>query len=217
MADHEHDEHDEAAPDRTQAEMAARGRKQADETRDEADPDELRREAERLRATLKETTRKATADRLRREELEREKEEREAAKLDEQGRLKRDRDIAASRATEAEQKAADLERRLAELRVDHAIEREAAALFEYPEDVPKLVDRERIEVDPDTGRIAGVKDAVKKLAEQRPGLLRQRAGGGTPPRDSAFRRNANPSAGTGATPEDRAARQLIEGGGYGRF
>lgn len=209
---------DAAADGRGQAETAARDRTQAPQDDDHAsDPAELRRELDRLRSSLRETNRKATADRLRKEELEREREEREAAKLSDEERRSRELRATAERNATLEREAEALKAQLLAVRVDHAIEREAAAIFEYPEDIPKLIDRDRIEVDEATGKFVGVKEAVKRLADQRPGLLRQRAGGGTPPREGPRRPGHDHGVDFGRSVEDRARQQIQQSAGFPRL
>ena len=83
---------------------------------------------------------------------------------------------------------------MVQLRIDVAVEREAGAVgFLYAEDVPKLIDRDVIAVEDETGRILGVKEAVASLAKRRPELLNARRGAGTPPRDN-FRGPSRPPA-----------------------
>lgn len=183
------------------------------------DPDELRSELERTRSALAKTNRESAERRRRLEDLERAEEERKTAQLSESDRVKRDREEAERRAKEAEQKADLLSAQLQAERIDRAVERAAFDLgFEYPQDVPKLIDRERIEVDQETGKILGVKEAVDRLVKDRPALLSVRRGGGTPQRDGAGLRRPNYTPGDHtATPEDRARQQLLQSGRYQRM
>lgn len=93
----------------------------------------------------------------------------------------------------AEQRAAAAEQALTELRVRHAIEREAAKQGAiYPDTFPGMVDRSAIEVDDETHKITGVKDAVKAFIEAHPRSVDDKsAGNGTPNRDGVRRRGGD--------------------------
>lgn len=148
------------------------------------DPDEVRAELERARAALKKANDQAAKqriDRNRLEELEAEKRKAETAKLSETDRIKRAVADSTARVRTLESENDALKRQNADLRIDHAVQAEAAeAGFLYPGDVPRLIDRDRVEIDPDTGKITGAKDAVARLAKDRPGLLRAQSGAGSP-------------------------------------
>lgn len=182
------------------------------------DPDELRAELERSRAALAKVNRESAERRRRLEDLERAEEERTRAQMSETDRQKREREDAERRAREAEDRAREVETLLASERIDRAVERAAMELgFEYPQDVPKLIDRSRIDVDEETGKILGVKEAVDKLLKERPALLSVRRGGGTPQRDAAGARRPTYPDGSHVTPEDRARQQLLASGRYHRM
>lgn len=135
--------------------------------------DELRAENERIRKALAETNRKATADRKFREDFEREQEDRKKAQMGEVDRLKQELADRDQRERDKEAANESLKAENLRLRVDGLIERAAiAAGFENPELAPRLIDRERITSDPDSGKIEGVKEAVDRLAKEYPGLVR---------------------------------------------
>lgn len=175
----------------------------------------LRKERERTKALDK-----ANKDRERRlQELEEKEREREAATLSDAEKRKRDQEQAVQKARDAESRAAKAEAENLRLRIDHAVYIEAADKgFEYPQDVAKLIDRDRIDVDAETGRIdpKSVKETVERLAKDRPGLLKARSGGGTPPRDVTRRTGGEPPArdNRNINPYEQ---ELLEMGGGGRM
>lgn len=211
-----------------QAETAAReqaGREKSDRDRDRrpAEPDRDDQagddEKARLKKALSEANRKAAADRKRLEELEAAEADRKREQMTEADRVKADRAEADRRAREAEDRARQAEAALLNERVNSAVERAAQSHgFEYPEDVPKLIDRDRIEVDEESGRIdlKTVNDAVERLARARPGLINARRGGGTPPRETQRRPAESGVPHRGARNVDPYEQELIDmgRGGY---
>jgi hypothetical protein len=142
--------------------------------------DPVRAELERTKKALAESNRRNAGDRKFREEYERAEEERKANQLSDAERLNKQAQDEARRRQEVESERDQLRRENLGLRIARMVEREAIKTgFQYPEDVEKLIDRETIEVDED-GKILGVKEAVKKLATERPGLLTTPSGGGSP-------------------------------------
>lgn len=174
----------ERKPERTE-------RKPASPPRDEDlpdDPDALKEEVRRLKA-LNAKTNKENAERRRRaDELERAEEERKNATLGETERLKKERAAEREKREEAERRAAAAEERLANQRIDLEVERLAAKMgFLYPDIVPSLINRNRIEEDEETGKLHGIKEELERLAKDRPALVEAPRGGGTPPREGPRR------------------------------
>jgi vacuolar-type H+-ATPase subunit I/STV1 len=169
------------------------------------DPDELRAAADRMQKALEKANKEAARtriDRNRLEELEEEKRQAEESKLSEAEKVKRAVAESATRARTLEADNEALRRQLADLRIDHAVQAEAAdAGFLYPGDVPRLIDRARVEIDEDSGKVAGAKDAVARLAKDRPGLLRAQAGAGSPQAMTTRR----PGQGGGLTADQQQA------------
>jgi chromosome segregation ATPase len=186
----------------------------------QAELDRTKAETERLKKAQAETNRKAAADRNRLADIDRQEEERKAAEMSEAERVRKNAEETARKLAVAEERATSAERQLQEFRISIMVEREAGkAGFQYPEDVYRLIDREMIEVDGETSKITGVKQAVEKLAKERPGILSAQRGGGTPPRETPRYPNRQQPSGSGATPEARAEEQLIQTGAapYQRF
>jgi hypothetical protein len=182
----------EEAEDPTQAETAAT------EAEVEAAPDkstdELKAEADKLRKQLKETNRKAAADRLRLEEIDREKQEREDAKLSETAKQKKRADAETDARRQLEAEVAKLKADLLNREMDQHIRKAAQGIFNDPELAPKLVDRDQIEYDPETGKFSRVKEAVERVLRDHPGLATAQRGGGSP----AAMRTRRPGQGTEA-------------------
>lgn len=155
----------------------------AEPTTDElkAELDRQRAEKATMAAALKKANDEAKNRRHRLEELEAAEVERETASLGEAEKAKRASAERDQKSRDAELRADKAERALVAERIDRAVEREAAdADFLYPGDAPKLIDRDRVEIDPETGKISGVKEAVAALMKQRPGLVKAKSGGGSP-------------------------------------
>jgi len=145
------------------------------------DPAELKSEIDRLREALKKANKDQLSRRTRLEELEAKEREREEAQLSEADRIKRAVADATARARELESAVAEKDRRIFNLLIDHAVQAEAAdAGFSYPDIVPSLIDRDRVSIDEETGKVTGAKDAVARLAKDKPGLLRGAHGAGSP-------------------------------------
>lgn len=182
-----------------QAETAADDA-QDDEKPPEKTPAELHAEAEALRRQLKEANRKAAADRHRLAEIDRERQEKEDSKLSETAKLKKQVEAEREARREAEQRVKKLEDDAFNHRLDREIERHAKGLFADPELAPKLVDRNLIDHDPETGKFARVKDAIERVLKDHPGLAAATRGGGSP----AAMRTRRPGGGVG----DAQANQL---------
>lgn len=196
---------DEAEDQPTQAETAGERREDEAEEQDGRSPEELRAEAERLRKQLKETNRKAAADRKRLEEVDREKREKEESKLSETARMRRRLDESEASLRELRDENEKLRVELQNQRIDREIERAAIGQFEYPQAAARLVDRDRISVDPETGKIAGVKDALDRVLKDYPGMATARRGGGSP----AAMRTRRPGAGDGAADPVLSLREHV--------
>lgn len=162
---------------------------------EEMSQEELAAEFRKLRKAQKESNaeaQKGREARRRLQELEDEREKLEQAKLSEDEKRERRIKAAEDRARESDEKAARLERENLQMRIDDAVKAEADALgFSAWRDliadaIRGKSDRGGIDVDTDTSKFLGVKDAVKKYTAQFPemGTGRMVRGGGTPPRAS---------------------------------
>jgi hypothetical protein len=180
---------------------------------DNPDPAALKAELERLRKAHAETNRRYAADRHRLEEIDRAAEERRKEELPEVERVRAD-----LKARDAEIRARDdhirqLEREADDLRIDILVIQEAAGKFKYPKAALKLIDRGRIQVDPDTREVlpSTVKDAIKRVLDEFRDLAVAEPGGGSP----AARIGARPAAGAGRTaPEPTLRERVARTGGY---
>jgi hypothetical protein len=111
---------------------------------------------------------------------------------------------------------ATLQNELANTLIDHEIEREALRLsFANPEHAPRLVDRDKIEFDPETRKVTGAKAALEKFLKDYPDYAGSQARGGTGP-------SRAPANGSGArTPSKKAIdpyeQELAEMGRGGRM
>lgn len=151
-------------------------------------------ELERTRTALAKANREATDRRKRVEEFEAAEEEKKNAQLTEAEKARKQSEVQAKKLTDAEADRDALRAELLQVRIAHAVEREAtAAGFQYPEIVASLIEADRIEVDPDTGKFTGVKEAVNRVAKDRPGLLSAPRGGGTPARTGPTPRPGQPN------------------------
>jgi hypothetical protein len=198
-------ETDETTKDDPQAVTAAEkaGADKATET--------LKAEAERLRKALSEANRKALADRKRLEDIDKENEARETAKLGEAEQLKRQLKALEAEKRAAEHEAAQLKADLIAKRIDTEIERAAMGHFLHPELAPQVVDRERINHDPDTGKISGIKDAIEAVLKKYPGLGSAQRGGGSP---QAMRTKQSPGTGGGGDKQAELRTEFAKMGGY---
>jgi chromosome segregation ATPase len=184
------------------------------------DPAALKAVLERTRKALADANRKAETERKqfkaareRLDDLDRAAEERRKEELPEVERVRAD-----LKARDAEIRARDerigaLEREADDLRVDILIIQEATGKFRNPKAALRLVDRDRIDHDPDTRevRLATVKDAVKRVLDEFPELNGAAAGGGSP----AARIPGRPVAGAGRTaPEPTLRERVARTGGY---
>jgi hypothetical protein len=170
----------------------------------------LKAEAERLRKALSEANRKALADRKRLEDIDKENEARETAKLGEAEQLKRQLKALEAEKRAAEHEAAQLKADLLTKRIDTEIERAAMGQFLHPELAPQVVDRERINHDPDTGKISGIKDAIEAVLKKYPGLGSAQRGGGSP---QAMRTKQSPGTG-GGDKQAELRTEFAKMGGY---
>jgi vancomycin resistance protein YoaR len=198
-------ETDETTQDDPQAVTAAEkaGADKATET--------LKAEAERLRKALSEANRKALADRKRLEDIDKENEARETAKLGEAEQLKRQLKALEAEKRAAEHEAAQLKADLLTKRIDTEIERAAMGQFLHPELAPQVVDRERINHDPDTGKISGIKDAIEAVLKKYPGLGSAQRGGGSP---QAMRTKQSGGTGGGGDKQAELRTEFAKMGGY---
>jgi membrane protein involved in colicin uptake len=175
-----------------QAETAADDA-QDDEKPPEKTPAELQAEAETLRRQLKEANRKAAADRHRLAEIDRERQEKEDSKLSETAKLKKQVEAERESKRELQQENEKLKAEAFNTRLDREIERAAKGLFADPELAPKLVDKNLIDHDPETGKFARIKDAIERVLKDHPGLANAQRGGGSP----AAMRTKRPGQGDG--------------------
>jgi hypothetical protein len=174
-----------------------------DATKGKKAPEDAEKELVELRDQLHKVNAESAGRRKRLADLEKAEAERQAAALSETERLSK-------RAADAEKAALATKAELAAVRLERAVE-QAAAEFEHPEDVLRLIDRERLEFDEDGAvKPKSLKDAVKALAERRPGMLKSAAKrfSGTPSLD----RGTPPP--TGATVEQNERQALLQRGKY---
>jgi uncharacterized membrane protein YqiK len=151
-------------------------------------------EFQRTREALAKANKEAEASRKRLRELEEAEETRKSGELSELERTKKAAAAAAQAKAEAEAKAAAAERALIDTRIDHSIERVAAQLnIEYPSHVPKLIKRDKIGYDADTGEVDrnSVQKEVERLIKDCPNLVKAPHGRGSPNRDTPPTRPAN--------------------------
>jgi hypothetical protein len=180
------------------------------------DPAVLREHLRRERELRSKSNQENAEMRRLRDEQEREQQKLRDAAMTETERLQHHAQANAQRAADFERRFAEAEALRVQAQVDIAVERAARdAGFTYPDLVPRLIDRKRVEVDDETSEILGVKEAVTKLAKDKPELLSARRGGGTPPRDGDYRRAGQPQRPAGGddyrpTPLDH----LRAGGDY---
>jgi rRNA maturation endonuclease Nob1 len=139
-------------------------------------------EFQRTREALAKANKEAEASRKRLRELEEAEETRKSGELSELERTKKAAAAAAQAKADAEAKAAAAERALIDTRIDHSIERVAAQLnIEYPAHVPKLVKRDKIGYDADTGEVDrnSVQKEVERLIKDCPNLVKAPHGRGS--------------------------------------
>jgi hypothetical protein len=157
---------------------------------------------------------RATADKFR--ELTEQKQKEEEAKLGEQERVNRKIAKLEDEGRGHTATIATLQNELANTLIDHEIEREALRLsFANPEHAPRLVDRDKIEFDPETRKVTGAKAALEKFLKDYPDYAGTSARGGTGP-------SRAPANGSGArTPSKKAIdpyeQELAEMGRGGRM
>lgn len=148
------------------------------------DLESLRAEHERTKTALAKANKEATARRHRLEELEAAERERETANLSEAERIKREIRDARDKAAEFERLAIAAQTALDTEKINNEIERQATKMgFVYPDTVHGMIEPGRVEKDPETGKIIGVKEALERLAKERPKLIEAAPRGGSPPRE----------------------------------
>jgi hypothetical protein len=197
--------------------------------------DELAAELAKTRKALKQANSEAQKNREARkrlEELEAEEERRRQESLSEDEKRKARLAQLETKAREAEERAEKLARENLRLKIDREVIDEAKRQgVPRPEMIPALVrgnDGMGIEVDPESGKTLGVKDAVQKLLKEYPDLLEfggVTRGRGTPPRmDSPYR--LPPRSGVPPRSDAEKEAELAEANdrdlinripGYGRF
>lgn len=152
------------------------------------DPEELREELKRTRQALESRNSEAARQRIRLDELERAEEERQNGQLSEMEKARKELTESQRRTQDAVHRAEAAEAQAVELRITHAVERQAAAMgFEYPDITPQLIERRLVSYDPETNKVTGAKEALERLLKDRPGLAKASPRGGTPPRDVVLR------------------------------
>jgi hypothetical protein len=176
----------------------------------------LKLELKNTREALKKINAESAQRRKRLQELEDAQAAAENAKLGETERLKRERDDLARRLAEKEKAESEKEAEIREMKIRHAIEDAAREHFEYPDLVPGMIDRDMVEIDPDTGKVKGAKEAVEKLFKERPGLGGAKRGGGTPLRDTSGNRRAM-NGGVPQSLEERTKAEFSTTGRYRQF
>jgi hypothetical protein len=167
---------DDTTHDDTSAETATK----TGATNDDKAIEALKAENERIKKAMADANRKGLADRKFREDVERERQQAEDAKLGEAEQLRKQLKALDDARREAEQRAVKLEADLLERRIDTEIERYARPHFTNPELASRLVERDRITFDPDTGKIGGIKDAVEAVLKKYPEIGSAQRGGGSP-------------------------------------
>lgn len=151
------------------------------------DPDELKEHLRKARTALAKTNRENAERRRKLEEVERQEEERKNASLGEVDRLKKEAKEERTKRELAERKAETAAAALEQKTIDIAVERMAAQMgFEYPDIVPSLIKRDRVEIN-EEGEVEGIKTELERLAKARPGLVNAAPSGGTPPREGPRR------------------------------
>lgn len=175
------------------------------------DIEELKAELLRAREASQRLHKDATANRRRLEELEDAERKREEARLTETERLQKQLKEESTRRAAAEAQSADMTARLKQTIIDREIEQIASEMdFEEPLLTPRLVDPALVGMDED-GKVSGVREALKKLADKHKSLLRPKPSGGTPIRD--VRSGRPPKAGE----SDEIKNQLIATGRYAPY
>jgi hypothetical protein len=133
----------------------------------------VRAELLRARQALASRNKENQAFRARLDELEEAERQRREASMSDQDRARqasarKDAEIATLRA-EKDELLARLHRTL----IDHEVSREGARLFEDPGLAVDLVDRAALEVDEETGRVRGVKEALERVLKRYPKLAKE--------------------------------------------
>jgi DNA repair exonuclease SbcCD ATPase subunit len=133
--------------------------------------EELQAQISRLEAAVKDANKEAEKRRKKLDELEAEKKTREDAQVSEADRLQK-------KLAEYERQAAQLAEENARVKMQHAIERVAAGMnFHSPDEAYLLADLSGVTLDDESGKYAGIEDALKKLATERPHLLKSQPRG----------------------------------------
>jgi hypothetical protein len=122
--------------------------------------------------------------------------------LPEMDKLKRDNAELESRATKAE---ADL----AEARISNAFLTANSHEWANPATALRLLDRSKIQIDPSTGDVSGVKDAAEALAKSDPYLLKPKSaepGSGEPPKPGTI--PGNNGGGSGQPTKEQLTKRF---------
>jgi hypothetical protein len=201
-ADEEPDEDEDEEPDEDEAEGEGKGKKkekgkkegETEEEEEEAEEEEEEEEEEedeepfdkdramKLIKKLRQAERNLTkATKEQDKEL---KKYREAEKKSEDAK-KTALQKAQDEAAEAKTRVTELEGELSDMRIRSAIERVAARMgFNDPADAYDMGDHSLLSEDKDTGKVAGVKEMLKKLAEEKPYLIDPKRATSSPERSA---------------------------------
>jgi hypothetical protein len=146
------------------------------------DPDELKSELIKYAENNLKLRNENAERRRKQEDAEKDEERKREALLSEQDKTQRkltrlEEEGRADKAT-----ISDLRSQLDNTLVDHEIEREALKQgFQNPSHAPRLVDRDRLEIDPETRKVSGAKAVVEKFLKDYPEYGPSGARGGTGP------------------------------------
>lgn len=147
--------------------------------------DSLKTQIAQLQAALKEVNRESAGRRKKLDELESAQKAQEEAKLSEMDKLK-------NRLAEYERQATDAAEEVARLKLRNVVESVAASLgFHNPADAYQLVDASAISIEGD--KVTGVEDALKKLAQSSPYLVKSQPPASVPPSPQAKTQSSVPS------------------------
>lgn len=172
------------------------------------DSEERREELINARKALVERNRENQKLRARLDEIERRETERTEALLPEQEKTKRELVNAKARLTELESELATAKQQRITARIDYEIERQAVTLFQNPELALRLVDRNLIDIDEETDKVTGIKEALFAVIKAYPDLGKEKsARGGSPPERSW--RNGNGHDPKGARPPKESEQMPI--------
>jgi hypothetical protein len=162
-----------------------RAKEVEDDSSDE-DPDDIKRRLKLAESKVYELSKENAKKRRQLEDIEKENQKKTDEKLSElekAQRLARQHEVSAR---EAQEKAKTWEDKYTRSVKSFAVIAEAQSLFEYPQDVPALVNLDKLEIDPEDGTVIGAKELVQKLAKSRPGMLKAEARGTTREENRGF-------------------------------